>query len=110
LFGDVRLYDSKIIWDENTYDIAKFHNGLIKNTLLDIKGKVHIPSDFYINLNMNYEKRLIFIDNIEVSSEELNELNPNLIKSVSVLKSKDLLITYGEKGKNGVILIETKKE
>ena len=37
-------------------------------------------------------------------------INPNDIENISVLKSKAAIAIYGDKGVNGVILIETKKE
>lgn len=52
---------------------------------------------------------IYFIDGIEATSTVLNELLPDSIESVSVLKDKSATILYGEKGKNGVILITTKK-
>ncbi len=39
----------------------------------------------------------------------LESLDPNLIESMTVLKDKSAIETYGEKGKNGVIVIVTKK-
>jgi TonB-linked SusC/RagA family outer membrane protein len=39
----------------------------------------------------------------------LQELNPNEIKSISVLKDASAVAIYGSRGANGVILIETKK-
>ena len=39
----------------------------------------------------------------------LTELNPNEIKSITVLKDASAVAIYGSRGANGVILIETKK-
>jgi hypothetical protein len=54
---------------------------------------------------------LIIVDGIvitsNISTEELNELN---IKSMNVFKGPEASKKYGEEGKNGVIVIETKKE
>jgi len=52
---------------------------------------------------------LYVVDGIETISTTLNELSPDSIESISVLKDKSATILYGEKGKNGVILITTKK-
>lgn len=40
---------------------------------------------------------------------KINELNPNDIESITVLKDGNATALYGEKGKNGVLLITTKK-
>jgi TonB family protein len=50
-----------------------------------------------------------FVDGVEATSTILNELSPDSIESISVLKDKSANALYGEKGKNGVILITTKK-
>jgi TonB-dependent SusC/RagA subfamily outer membrane receptor len=50
---------------------------------------------------------LFVIDGKEVKS--VNNLNPNDIKSITVLKDGTAEKKYGEKGKNGVIEIRTKK-
>lgn len=52
---------------------------------------------------------LIFVDKKRVTSDELKQLNRDDIESVSVLKEKSATAIYGDEGKDGVILIETKK-
>jgi TonB family protein len=49
---------------------------------------------------------LYVIDGVEIKSVE--NLKPEEIESISVLKGKSATTLYGEKGKNGVILINTK--
>ena len=51
---------------------------------------------------------LIIVDGKEFSSS-INEINPHDIESVDVLKDHYAVERYGEKGKNGVIVITTKK-
>jgi len=48
-----------------------------------------------------------FFDNITESSRFL-DLDPNNIESINVLKGLSASVLYGEKGRNGVILITTK--
>lgn len=56
------------------------------------------------------EKPLMIIDGKEVEDETtMNDIDPNHIKSVEVLKGDAAVKKYGEKAKNGVILITTKK-
>jgi TonB-dependent SusC/RagA subfamily outer membrane receptor len=52
---------------------------------------------------------IYFVDGVEATSTILNEFSPDSIESISVLKDKSATALYGEKGKNGVILITTKK-
>jgi TonB-dependent SusC/RagA subfamily outer membrane receptor len=52
---------------------------------------------------------LFMMDGKEITKEQLKELNPNMIESISVLKGESATKVFGEKGKNGVIVITTKK-
>ena len=53
---------------------------------------------------------MVLIDQTEASTETMNKLDPQCIESISVLKDASATDIYGEKGKNGVILITTKKK
>ncbi len=52
---------------------------------------------------------LFIVDGKEIGKDEYKKLNTDDIESISVLKNKSSVATWGEKGKNGVILITTKK-
>ena len=54
-------------------------------------------------------KPLIVIDGVITSEINLNDLNPNNIQSMNVLKGEKATAKYAEKGANGVIEITTKK-
>lgn len=54
-------------------------------------------------------KALIIIDGVKTKNEALKALNPDMIKSMSVLKDEKAIKAYGEEGKNGIILITTKQ-
>jgi hypothetical protein len=62
----------------------------------------------------NYQNRLlqpvIILDGNEVDREKLSKFSPDLISSISVLKEKSAISVYGDKGKDGVILITSKKK
>jgi TonB-dependent SusC/RagA subfamily outer membrane receptor len=55
------------------------------------------------------EKPLIIVDGKEYLSN-LGSLNPNEISSIDVLKGQAAIALYGERGKNGVVLIQIKKK
>jgi len=58
-------------------------------------------------------KPIYVIDGKMVTDQEdfkLNKVNPNDIESISILKGEDAITKYGDVGKNGVILITTKKK
>lgn len=52
---------------------------------------------------------LVIVDGKKITHDEFQEIKPENIKSVSVLKNKSAVDVYGEEGKDGVILITTKK-
>ena len=53
------------------------------------------------------EKPLVIIDGKEAMEKDaLSKLAPDHIKSISVLKDKSAQVVYGDKGKNGVIIVE----
>ncbi|AZQ43934.1 M56 family metallopeptidase [Nonlabens ponticola] len=53
-------------------------------------------------------KPLFILDGKEAGEEEFRNINPQQIESVSVLKDENAISLYGDKGKNGVIIIVTK--
>ena len=60
------------------------------------------------SINGNTEP-LFIIDGIPVDEDNFRSLNPNDIASISVLKDAGATAIYGNRGANGVVLIETKQ-
>lgn len=52
---------------------------------------------------------LFIVDGEEVSKEKFRELDPKQIESMTVLKDKPAIEKYGDKAKDGAIVIKTKK-
>ena len=52
---------------------------------------------------------LFMLDGKEITKQELEKLDPNSISTMSVLKGESATKVFGEKGKNGVVVITTKK-
>jgi hypothetical protein len=55
------------------------------------------------------EPPVVVIDGKETSFDELNSLDANKIESITILKDKTATEQYGDKAKNGIIKVETKK-
>ncbi|MGV3508650.1 MAG: TonB family protein, partial [Sphingobacteriaceae bacterium] len=72
-----------------------------KNLSTDTTTKKSVFSD-------NPNTPLFIVDGKEVTAEEAKLIKPADIKSMEVFKDKDALAKYGEKGKNGVIIITMK--
>ena len=49
---------------------------------------------------------LVIVNGSEMPYDKFVSISPNIIKSITVLKNKEALTKYGEKGKDGVILVE----
>ena len=77
---------------ENKYEVKGYLNNLL------IK-----------NNNDKYGQPLFIIDGKVSTQITMNNLNPNSIESISVLKDKTATSVYGTKGKDGVIIVSLKK-
>jgi TonB-dependent SusC/RagA subfamily outer membrane receptor len=80
-------------------DLVKVSNGDLKlspNTIIHLN-------------NPNAKPPLYVIDGTPASGNSIASLNPNDITSIQVLKGQSGMALYGDKAKDGVILITTKK-
>ncbi|MDR2910403.1 MAG: TonB-dependent receptor plug domain-containing protein [Bacteroidales bacterium] len=64
-------------------------------------NEVNVTSD-------NLEEILLIVNGKEVSPDTYKALNPAEIESIEVIKDVEAVSTYGDKGKNGVIIVEMK--
>ena len=55
------------------------------------------------------QEPLIIVDGKEVTDADVKKIDPKTIESINVLQEKSAVELYGEKGKNGVIVVKTKK-
>ncbi|WPR74557.1 Spy/CpxP family protein refolding chaperone [Algoriphagus sp. NG3] len=70
------------------------------------------PSVIVQGLSSNQENAPLYILDTEKGNKELKDfsgINPNDIESINVLKDKSATDLYGERGKNGVIIIKLKE-
>ena len=56
------------------------------------------------------ETPLVVVDGEEISVSSLEKLSSNTFESINVFKGETAINRFGEKGKNGVLLITTKKK
>lgn len=81
--------------------------------IISLSGKNTNPNEkpgmVGIKRDPNAPEPLYIVDGVERTKEELNEINPDKIAEVKVLKNDDAEKTYGSKSKNGVIIITTRK-
>ncbi len=55
-------------------------------------------------------KPLYYLDGEEVAEGILTKIDPSTIESVSVLKDKSAVAIYGERARDGVIIINSKRK
>ena len=89
-----------LIWttekDEDIVMIAKDDDAIKKHKVIALKTNGKDP--------------LYMVDGKEITKEEMNNISPETIDKVEVLKGDTATEKYGDKGKNGVILITTKNK
>ena len=71
----------------------------MKSTTLRVNSKNGMPDNL-----------LYVIDGIVNEKFDPKSLHPDMIESISVLKGEAAIKTYGDKGKNGVIVITLKNK
>ena len=52
---------------------------------------------------------IVLVDGVELPFEHLGKINPNTIESIDVFKGQGAIEKYGEKAKNGAIMVRLKK-
>jgi hypothetical protein len=81
----------------------------VEGEKIDTTPLVQIRSAL-LDKNGNRIAPLYIIDGIEKPEKEFNSLSPDEIKSITVLKNESAVEKYGEKARNGVIILTTKTE
>jgi len=86
--------------------------GLINNRFDNFKEGPANPGNVTTGIRVKGEgpAPLIILDGKEVSQDRMQTINPNSIEKIDVLKDASATAIYGDKGKNGVILITSKKQ
>lgn len=63
----------------------------------------------FVTAKKDGPKPVYFLDGVKITDADMTNISPNEIASINVLKDESATAAYGEEGKNGVILIITKK-
>lgn len=89
-------------------------NSDIKRVFISRSKQDSSKTDFHILLNNGDPKSketqpLIIVDGLIQNNDDLPNIDPNQIESISVLKDESAAALYGHKAKNGAVLVVTKK-
>ena len=107
LTGAVTTASGDVLEDRPIGNIAQGLQGVIPNLNITFNsGQPNEAAKINIrgNTSLNGGSALILVDGVEIS--DLSLLNPQDVESISVLKDKSAQAVYGDKGKNGVIIVE----
>lgn len=107
--GDSPLFVSYVGYEtaKLSPELSKEMNITLKRRTIGIEAVGNDPSDSEIFRTSG--PVLTFVDGKETSEEDLKKIKPDQIESVDVFRKKEFTDKYGEKGKNGVVLITLKK-
>lgn len=95
------------------YTKSKNSNPKINNSVSDLKfilDDTEIKDRKYLDTNVLGKNALLIIDGKETRNKKLDKIDTDNIESINVIKGKSATKLYGDKGKNGVIVITTKKK
>lgn len=93
-------------------DVVVVAYGTDSNASAEVPSLQIHPSgkDSRTSVEKEGQSPMVLIDDVEVSTETMNKLDPQRIEAITVLKDPSATAKYGKKGKYGVILITTKKK
>ncbi|WP_406684795.1 SusC/RagA family TonB-linked outer membrane protein [Seonamhaeicola sp. MEBiC1930] len=108
----VTTIESEAIENKPETDVAKLLTGKVAGVQVNTAGGFLGQSPNVIIRSKNSitgnNQPLYIIDGIPITGDRTFDLDPNNIASTSVLKGLAASTLYGEDGRNGVILIQTK--
>jgi TonB-linked SusC/RagA family outer membrane protein len=109
LTGAVGVASGKVLQNRPISTVGEGLQGVIPNLNITVRnGDPTAAVDFNIRgyESINGGSPLILVDGVPM---DLNRINPNDIKSISVLKDAAAAAVYGARAAFGVVLVETKK-
>ena len=109
LTGAVGVAKGEVLENRPITNVGEGLQGVIPNLNVDIRnGDPTANIDFNIRgyESINGGNPLVLVDGVPM---DLNQLNPNDIESISVLKDAAAAAVYGARAAFGVVLVETKK-
>ncbi|MDN5287813.1 MAG: family peptidase [Mucilaginibacter sp.] len=93
----------------NIIRVTSASNSSINGKTLS-SNNISINNDKGVNISFDKNKNpLILVDGKEVPATDIKKLSPNVIETMSVINDDNATKKYGDKAKDGVILITTKK-
>jgi TonB-dependent SusC/RagA subfamily outer membrane receptor len=104
-------FKAEVIENPNKIQSEKPLEKIVTNKLMNFDdGEKTIKQDSILKIKRkaDADKPLFLLDGKPIT--EIEDIEPESIERIEVLKDESATILYGEKGKNGVVLITSKKE
>ena len=112
--NDVKRIEVIQIDDDHDGDLVLVKEVDTDVDLIDVKVRVlneeEIDHDNIQIRSKNGKQPLIILDGKEMGHKSMEDINPDNIESINVLKGSSAIEKYGEKGKDGVVLIKSKQK
>ena len=80
----------------------------VDNYVVRVTDTTIEPNSYYV-IKADNKQVEFFGDSIEFKSNPMMALDPNWIKAISIYKGEKAINEFGDKGLNGVIIIELKR-
>jgi hypothetical protein len=115
--------EEEIIWEDKDRNITKskivsvgkgkgkanvWINKEDNNEKVRVIGNGKSKSSIFISDSDGEKEPLMYIDGKEVKNKKMEDVDPETIGSINVIKGTNLVEEYGEKAKTGIIQITTK--
>lgn len=95
-------------WKEHDVDASEWKVKKGKSFSIRTLGKD--KNKIFISSSDSDKEPLVILDGEEITRKEMEKMDSNNIEKVEVLKGESATKKYGDKGKDGVILITSKKK
>ena len=104
LAGNATVYDSinGVTGKADTVLIESIDKSSTLNMRAEATGSINIEGAG------NSKEPVYFIDGKEITKDQMQQIAPDKIQSIAVLKDGNAIAAYGEKAKNGIVIITMK--
>ncbi|MDN3641858.1 M56 family metallopeptidase [Lutimonas halocynthiae] len=95
---------------EKTVIVKKIHKDSEDvDIIVETSGDVHKSENKMMFISDDGEQPLMIVDGKEMENGSLEDIDPKTIETINVYKGEMAVEKYGEKAKDGVVVIKTKK-
>lgn len=107
LTASVQRVTAESLDNESTADVAQILQGRASG--LQVSQESSTPIRIRGTASINASEPLFIIDGVPAEQANVTSLSPENIESMNVLKDQAASALYGSRGRNGVVVIRTKK-